>query len=109
MITQDPLSLVDPLARLLEHVDVRRVHVRAVEREAVGEALAVVRQQLVEEVEPAEGRLAALPARELAEARHALQVIGHPVCRLRAASGVPRGRVTVYIPKGYINTHTRKT
>ena len=47
-----------PLERLLEHVDVRRVHVRAVEREAVGEALAVVRQQLVEEVEPG-GRLAA--------------------------------------------------
>ena len=55
--------------RLLEHVDVRRVHVRAVEREAVGEALAVVRQQLVEEVEPAERRLAAHARGDPAPAR----------------------------------------
>ena len=38
--------------RRLEQRDVRGVQVRAVEREAVGERLAVGREELVEEVEP---------------------------------------------------------
>ena len=38
--------------RRLEQRDVRGVQVRAVEREAVGECLAVGREELVEEVEP---------------------------------------------------------
>ena len=43
--------------RRLEQRDVRRVQVRAVEREAVGERLAVGREELVEKVEPVQAGL----------------------------------------------------